>query len=273
MELLICPICGEPLDRREKSFVCGHGHNFDIAKSGYVNLLMSNRANAVHGDDRRMLSSRRDFLDKGYYAPLLRALCETAERFCPERAAVLDAGCGECYYTAGIFERLSAAGAEPAVYGIDVSRDALAMGAKRSRALRRAVASVFSLPFPGGVFDAAFSVFAPFAAEEFLRVLKPGGVLVRVFPGRRHLWELKSAVYTKPYENEPENPPLPGFSLAEAKELRFAVALASNEDIRNLFDMTPYAHRTSPSDRAKLDALERLETTAEFHILTYKKFL
>ena len=45
----ICPVCKKPLVKNEKSYICENGHNFDIAKSGYVNLLTcSSRKN--HGD-------------------------------------------------------------------------------------------------------------------------------------------------------------------------------------------------------------------------------
>ena len=36
-EVLICPVCGKPLKKTEKSFICEKGHFFDIAKEGYVN--------------------------------------------------------------------------------------------------------------------------------------------------------------------------------------------------------------------------------------------
>ena len=39
MSLFICPVCGKPLEQQEKSYCCSNRHNFDRAKSGYVNLL------------------------------------------------------------------------------------------------------------------------------------------------------------------------------------------------------------------------------------------
>ena len=55
-EVLICPVCGKPLKKTEKSFICEKGHVFDIAKEGYVNLLTGNRAG---GGDKAKLSRRR----------------------------------------------------------------------------------------------------------------------------------------------------------------------------------------------------------------------
>ena len=63
--------------------------------------------------------------------------------------------------------------------------------------------------------DLAMNLFAPLCAGEILRVLKPGGVFLLGVPDRRHLWQLKQAVYREPYENELKEPELPGFSLLE----------------------------------------------------------
>ena len=89
----ICPVCKKPLVKNEKSYICENGHNFDIAKSGYVNLLTgSSRKN--HGDNRLMTDSRREFLSKGYYEPLRRALCDTVQKYAAQKGNVLDCGCG-----------------------------------------------------------------------------------------------------------------------------------------------------------------------------------
>ena len=34
-----CPVCGDPLVHTERVFRCDHGHVFDEAREGYVNLL------------------------------------------------------------------------------------------------------------------------------------------------------------------------------------------------------------------------------------------
>lgn len=39
--LLACPVCGLSLNRREATFACDNGHVFDVAREGYVNLLLA----------------------------------------------------------------------------------------------------------------------------------------------------------------------------------------------------------------------------------------
>ena len=63
---LRCPVCAGALEKRAGAYLCPKNHSFDIAKSGYVNLLL-NSSQGHHGDDKLMVRARRDFLDKGYY--------------------------------------------------------------------------------------------------------------------------------------------------------------------------------------------------------------
>lgn len=41
MSIFCCPSCQKPLCREERRLVCPAGHSFDVARSGYVNLLLS----------------------------------------------------------------------------------------------------------------------------------------------------------------------------------------------------------------------------------------
>ena len=58
--MFICPVCKNELNKAGKSFICSNGHCFDMAKSGYVNLLLKSTG-GNHGDNKLMVSARRDF--------------------------------------------------------------------------------------------------------------------------------------------------------------------------------------------------------------------
>ncbi|MCI7803844.1 MAG: methyltransferase, partial [Oscillospiraceae bacterium] len=61
------------------------------------------------------------------------------------------------------------------------------------------------------------------------------------------------------------------FELVEAVDVPAEkIKLESNEDISNLFTMTPYYYNTKPEDKQKLDNIDTLETTIEFKILIYR---
>lgn len=272
--MYICPICSEKLKLSYKTYRCKNGHCFDLSRKGYVNLLLTKGRNpAKSGDDADMVRSRTEFLDKGYYAPLADRLCGvTAERMKDiKEPVIIDSGCGEGYYTARL------AGIEGSrVYGIDISKHAVAHCMTRVHIAGItncgfAVASGFQLPFKKECADAVVSVFAPVANDEYARVLKDSGVLIVVSPSARHLFELKAAVYDEPYENKPNVYGLNKFLLDEEITLEYSAHITSQEDIRSLFMMTPYAYKTSEEGMARLAAITDMTVTCGFVIQVYKK--
>ena len=77
--------------------VCPRGHYFDIARSGYVNLLQPQNRRSKHpGDTPAAVRARRRLHDLGITAPLLRAIAEVTESSAED--LVLDAGCGDGFY-------------------------------------------------------------------------------------------------------------------------------------------------------------------------------
>ena len=264
----ICPVCKQMLKRAENSLKCCNGHCFDISRKGTVNLLLSNKAR--HGDDKRMVLARKNFLDKGYYEQLRRNISKLVLKYTDSGYTILDCGCGECSYTADISRELSSNGISAEIIGIDVSKEAINCGASRHADIRLAAASVFDMPLPDKSCDIIVSLFAPFSGDEYKRVLKDNGVYITAFPLEDHLFELKSAVYEQPYKNTVAPLETNGFELLEYNECRFKAELTSNDDIISLFEMTPYCYKTSRSDRAKLDNIDRLTVSAEFGVAAYR---
>lgn len=256
------------LEDTGKSLKCSGGHCFDISRKGAVNLLLSNKAN--HGDDKRMVAARKAFLDKGYYEPLHKAVRELTAEFATDGCTLLDCGCGECSYTADISKYLRSNGINADIIGIDVSKGAINSGASRHADISLAVASVFDIPLADKSCDIVLSLFAPFSGDEYRRVLKDGGLYITAFPLEKHLFELKQAVYDKPYLNTVSPLEVEGFELVKHGECRFTAELSCSEDIIALFEMTPYCYKTSREDRAKLDRLDTLAVTAEFGTAVYR---
>ncbi len=271
--MLICPVCSRPLKIEETCARCEAGHNFDRAKEGYFNFLMSSSAGG-HGDDKAMLQSRRCFLEKGFYGHLLSALKEIClERF-SDGCTLIDAGCGEGYYTDAICKALSEQVKDVHFFAFDIAKDAAKMvSRKMGKSATVFVSSAYRMPFKTGCADGILSFFAPFARQEYLRVLKPGGFLIRAYPLENHLFALKKAVYENPMKNEGVSEAGEGWSSVEEITVKKSLELTSNEDITALFGMTPYAHKTSLQDRKKLDGLDRLCVETEFGISIYQKNL
>ena len=267
---LRCPVCGGPLLLAGRSLRCAGAHSFDLAKEGYAYLLPMQKKHAADpGDGKAMVRARRAFLSAGHYAPLMATLAALCAALPHDH--IVDAGCGEGYYTAHVLHTLQAQGASPSVCGVDISRDALICAHRRAPELTLAVASIAHLPVADASCDLVLNVFAPHDAAEFARVLRPQGVLLRVIPLERHLWGLKRVVYDRPYENTVPDPALPGFALAEQRTLRGTITLRTNADIEALFCMTPYYYKSGARDQAKLHALDTLTTETEFALLIYRK--
>lgn len=267
MSSFICPVCKSEISLFERTYKCNNNHCFDLSKYGYVNLLMSQQSSLKrHGDDKLMVKARRDFLEKGFYNDLRQSLCETLKDALPDDSIIVDVGCGEGYYTSEI-SKVN----DFKIFGIDISKDALKYASKSVKNSSFAVASAFSLPFAENSADCVLSVFAPSAYEEFYRVLKSDGKLIKAIPLEEHLWELKCALYKAPYKNKPEKRNDELFKLVSQKEIKYKINLTEKEDIENLFKMTPYYYKTGREDAEKLLSLESLETTVHFGVEVYEK--
>lgn len=266
----ICPKCASPLSESEKTWFCPNRHSYDRAKAGYTNLLPPS-GHHNHGDDKAMVRSRRAFLESGAYDCLSDAVNEVALSLFPSSPFVLDAGCGEGYYTHRLYRALIHNGFAPRMAAVDLSKEALIAAAKRTRDISWAAASVYALPVADASADLVLNIFSPLAREEYFRVLKPGGLFLYAVPLPEHLFALKAAIYDRPYENPALSTDFDGFALCERREIRSDFFLPDNESVRNLFTMTPYCHKTSPADLEKLNALSSLTVTAAFALLVYRR--
>ena len=267
MTYYLCPVCGEKLTEHEKGASCPNRHSFDKAKSGYINLLPNNLPAGNHGDNKLMIKARHDFLEKGYYLPLREKLCMVIKDITEKTPVIIDAGCGEGWYTKGIADFLG----EAEILAVDISKDAMKIAAKRDKKIKSAAASVFHLPIEDECADLLLSVFSPLCESEFDRVLKKGGYFVYVIPAENHLWELKKAIYDNPYKNEVKPYEMENFTFVEKVCVDGVMKMKKEEDVKNLFMMTPYYYKTSEKDTEKLFASPPMEISYSFEILVFKK--
>lgn len=268
----ICPVCGQTLFAGEKRYFCPKGHSFDRAKSGYVNLLQNQKSSAKrHGDDRLMVKTRTEFLEKGYYNNLRDRIGELAGKYTGKTVNILDVGCGECFYTRYVADYLENLGKKVTVYGIDISKSALTAAAGRRKDFSLRVGSIYRLPLADNSRDLVLNIFAPHSEKEFRRVLKPGGVYIRAIPLENHLMGLKKAIYDTPYANKVLDFALEGFKIGEVRELKTKIFLDNRQDMDNLFKMTPYYYKTGKREQERFANLDKLETETEFGVIVYKK--
>lgn len=273
-DFLACPVCGAPLERAEKSFLClsqngGKRHCFDISSSGYADLSYRNGGS---GDPKDAVNDRTAFLEKGYYKPLSDEILNICARHLPSDFFLIDAGCGEGYYS----DRIASVFKDSYIFGADLSKHAVHRASVR-RNMRGGqnsffcVASVFSLPVLSQTANCVLSMFAPIAEQEISRVLKDGGILIVGAAGERHLYELKDAIYDEVHLNDPREDLPSSMFLIGKNNVSYKINIDNSDDIGRLFGMTPYKFRTSPKSMKLLSELNTLEVEINVDFYVYRK--
>ncbi|CAH0533962.1 23S rRNA (guanine(745)-N(1))-methyltransferase [Vibrio stylophorae] len=262
-----CPLCQQPLLENAHQLCCSNRHSFDRAKEGYFNLLpVQHKRSKEPGDSKAMMQARRDFLEAGHYQPLADALKQAISALGHEPSArLLDIGCGEGFYT----QQLSVA---HQTYGLDIAKVAIRYAAKRYHNVQFCVASTQRLPYGDQSMDVIVKIYAPCEPSELKRVLKPGGTLITVTPGPRHLYQLKAYVYGDVRLHDAQAPALEGFDCVTTQSLHYPMTLSANETTA-LLQMTPFAWRAKPPVWQQISEIPIHQIEADFLIAHYQAAL
>lgn len=275
--MIICPICKKKLMREEKKYICENNHTFDISKQGHANLLLSNQKNSKNpGDNREMVLSRKNFLERGNYSGISDKVNKILEKYISQEGKIniLDIGCGEGYYTNRLKKYLDEKMIKNEITAIDISKEAVIAGAKSYKGINWLVASATALPIEDSSLDFILCMFAKIDPSEFMRTLKKGGKLVVVSTGENHLEEMKEVVYEsvkKEFYLPAEDESLKIFTHRETLTHNYITEVEGKETIQNLFNMTPYRWRSPREGIERLFALDRLKTKVEVTIDIFEK--
>jgi 23S rRNA (guanine745-N1)-methyltransferase len=188
--MLLCPVrdCHMALVREGRRVVCPRGHSFDVARSGYINLLQpQERRSKRPGDTAAAVAARRRLHDRGVTEPLRHAIAEMISASPSD--IVLDAGCGDGFYLGSL---ASQTGFD--AHGVDISIPAVDAAARRYPGYEWIVANADRfVPYADRSFSIVLSITARMNAGEFRRVLGDGGRLVVALPAPEDLIELRGA--------------------------------------------------------------------------------
>ncbi|WP_448211500.1 23S rRNA (guanine(745)-N(1))-methyltransferase [Colwellia sp. MEBiC06753] len=266
-----CPICQNPLVLTANIFRCQDNHPFDLAKENYVNLLPVQFKHSKNpGDNKAMVNARRAFLEQGYYQPLVDFIVARYQQYIEgkhnqEHYTVLDAGCGEGYYTH------QHKFASNQVYGVDIAKEAIKKAGKKYKNCHFSVGTLSKLAFADQTFDWLFSVYAPILEDEFSRVLKSGGYLLTVTPAQNHLIELKQKIYDNALAHDETRQPIQHLKLVDEHHLSYVMTITTGQDLLNLLSMTPFAFKATEQVKHWLAQQTNFKCQADFLIRLYKK--
>ncbi|WP_282606431.1 putative RNA methyltransferase [Pelagibius sp. Alg239-R121] len=287
----ICPLDGLPLAPEVGSLICANRHSFDISASGYINLLpVQYKKSRDPGDSKSMVTARRQVLDAGLFDPLADVLCEvvgseitgsgreatgqtgTGE---DEQPLLVDAGCGEGFYTARLAAHLQDNLKEraPKALGVDISKWAVMAAAKRHKNIAWVVASNKRLPLLQGAPKVITSLFGFETWPDWAQLQNAGQSVIVVDAGPRHLIELREIIYPTLQVHEPpvhEGATANSYELVSETSTRFEQTVHDADLLIDLLEMTPHGRKSGAEARDRVKARESLSLSFDAVIRTFR---
>ncbi|MBI2214543.1 MAG: methyltransferase domain-containing protein [Acidobacteria bacterium] len=269
---LICPVraCGSPLSLVFYGMRCPSGHTFDLARSGYVNLLQPQDSKSREpGDSREAVAARRRMIDRGFAKGLASVIAATlGAQAIGAGCAILDAGCGEGFHLADACAQLGTDGC-----GIDISTPAIEIAAKRHRKLVWIVANADrAIPLANGSIDAVLSITARTNRDEFARIVKPGGFALVAVAAPDDLAELRHLVLGESLERDRVARVVEGLAPRFALVSRERCVETLELDRASLDDLLAATYRGQRnSQREALEGVERMTVTSSRELLLLRR--
>jgi 23S rRNA (guanine745-N1)-methyltransferase len=253
------------------ALTCARGHNYDVARQGYVSLLPPRAGHAV-GDDPEMVRARARVEEAGHLMPLTSVLAETALTTAgTEARLVLDIGAGTGRHLAGVL------GALPQAAGIalDVSCSASRRAARAHPSAAAIRADAWrQIPLGDRTVDLALSVFAPRNGLELARVLRRDATLIVVSAAPTHLQELRPlhTIGVDPCKSERLSRQLgTWFRPVNTDQIAWTLKL-TREQAAAVVGMGPAAKHLKPGFNRRLSALdEPIVVTAAADLRVFRR--
>jgi 23S rRNA (guanine745-N1)-methyltransferase len=247
--------------------VCDAGHSFDIARSGYVNLLQpQDRRSRAAGDSSAAVDARASLLADGVGRTLIDALASRAAALdLGDSPVVADLGCGSGDALAAVTETRSGV-------GIDLSSAAIERAARRFPGRTWIIANADRrLPLLDHRVDLVLSLHGRRNPSEVARILATARYLFVVVPAADDLLELRELVQGQRIERDRVEPVLadhePLFQLIERSVVRETLEL-EREALLNLLRGTYRGARRAVTERATSVTRMKVTLAAELLLLT-----
>ena len=253
---LICPVCREPLTRTGDDLACPGKHRLNVNRKGCLNVL-SQQVDSCY--DAALFDARRRVFAAGCY----NAVADAIEALLPGgKHRLLDAGCGDGWYLDALLTRHP----DWCGAGADISRDAIFRATDLPCTALWLVADLRRLPFADGSFTAVMDVLTPASYDEFRRVLAPGGLLIKVYPGSGYLRELRAARGMTAYEEGQVDAYLREKATVVGEQRVTVTHAVSDALWRDFVWMTPLMQDLSATEKDAIAAKNAGTVTVDLHV-------
>ena len=269
--MLSCSVrgCGLALERCERTLACERGHSYDVARSGYINLLQpQDRRSLASGDSNVAVAARARLLGAGIGGAIVNAFVDRAVRaLVGDQVIVVDLGCG----TGDVLGELARRRPVSAI-GLDLSTAAVDGAARRFTGLTWVVANADRrLPVLDHSVDLIVSFNGRRNPGECARVLTRGGALLTAIPAADDLVELREQVMggrllrarAEGLIDEHKD----AFTVAEQVTFRERHALTADQ-LRDVLHATYRGARASTAPR--IEQLSELEVTFASDVVLFR---
>lgn len=234
----ICPYCKNSLELNVTSLKCHNNHTFDLTKKGTINFIASTKIKESKIYNEKLFTCRRKFIQKGYYEEVYNIIAETINSLNLNNLSILDLGCGEGTHTINILNKISG---NYNYCAFDYSKSAINLASDYNSTNRFYFdGDVNNIPITTNSIDVIIDFLSPYSESEVKRVLKNGGMFIKVAPNKGYLLELRQALGLNEYQKQAKviDNLAKHFKNISTKTYTKSFAI-SKEDQDNLIGMTP----------------------------------
>lgn len=181
-DVLHCPHCQGRFQTLGPEVVCDNRHVFQFTFPGYLNMFHE----PINNDcSEHFFTLNKTLVDEGCFASLEAVLVKTILSITNHKKnlVIIDAGCGEGTLFSGILLSLRWEGINVKAIGMDRSMEAITHAVTQEQKATWIVAGPTRLPVQNGSVDVILNTMCAANYDEFNRVLKPGGWLLKTVSG------------------------------------------------------------------------------------------
>ena len=187
---LMCPVCQSSMSVSQSKVTCYQNHHFDITKKGYVNLSL---AKGDKSYNHELFDARKMMIKAGIFDELINQIIQiiNIKHTHSSSYSILDAGCGEGHFLTKLLQGLNQSAIS--AFGVDLAKDAIALATNEDSDVNWIVADLAKLPIQSNSLDIVMNILSPANYDQFKRVLKEEGMLIKVVPNSEHFKQLRKA--------------------------------------------------------------------------------